>query len=85
MPTFREHLKKSTRKVSTWPKWKRDALGTVPHTHKSGVVTWETNDCAVMRCPECGTENEAPWDDGDHDTAKCHGGCEEVFELDKSY
>ncbi len=28
------------------------------HTHKSGVITWEVNNCPVMICPECNTENE---------------------------
>ena len=49
--------------------------------HQSGLVTWMAGDQPVMRCPNCGTENEWPYDDGDL-YAVCYGGCGQRFAYD---
>jgi hypothetical protein len=49
--------------------------------HASGMETFEESGISVMRCPECGTENEWPYDDGG-DEAECYGGCGARFKYD---
>ena len=49
--------------------------------HQSGLETWMDGDQPVMRCPNCGTENEWPYDDGDL-YAVCYGGCGRRFAYD---